>query len=92
MRYPDCQRSDGDCSICSLSSYGRDCRNAPVNTIAYLRIQRGMTQQQLADAAGISIGQVSKFEYGERDIGGASLRIAIKIADAMEIKDLRELL
>lgn len=92
MRYPDCQRSDGDCSVCSLSSYGRDCRNAPVNTIAYLRAKRGMTQQQLADAAGIAIGQVAKFEYGERDIGGASLRVAIKIADALKIKDLRELL
>ena len=60
--------------------------------IARLRKQSGMTQQQLADAAGISIGQVTKFEYGERDIGGASLRVAIKIADALKIKDLRELI
>lgn len=81
-----------DCSACSLSSYGRDCRNAPASTLAYLRKQRGMTQQQLAGAAHISIGQVTKFEYGERDIGGASLRVAIALADALDVSDLRELL
>lgn len=92
MMYPDCQRSDGDCSARSMPRCGKDCRNAPANTIAYLRARQGMTQQQLADAAGLNIRQVQKFEYGERDISGASLRIAARIADALGIQDLRELL
>ena len=25
-KYGDCVREDGDCTVCSLVSYGRDCR------------------------------------------------------------------
>ena len=26
-----CTQNDGDCKTCSLVSYGRDCRNNPIN-------------------------------------------------------------
>lgn len=60
--------------------------------LARLRKERSMTQQRLADVAGIHINQVQKFESGERLISGASLRVAVRIADALGIQDLRELL
>jgi len=60
--------------------------------VAQFRKERGMTQQRLADIAGIRINQVQRFESGERQISGASLLVAVKIADALGIQDLRELL
>lgn len=61
-------------------------------SIAQIRKERGMTQQQLADAAAINIRQVQRLESGENQISGTSLRIAARIADALGIPDLRELL
>jgi len=90
-RYPECIRDDGSCESCSLSSYGRDCRNNPVNRLAYLRSVAGLTQQGLADKAGIHIGQVQKIEYGQRKIANVSFRIGMALADALGV-DPHELL
>lgn len=90
-RYPECIREDGNCESCSLSSYGRDCRNNPVNHLAYLRNIAGFTQQKLADKAGIHIRQVQKIEYGERKIANVSFRIGLALADALGV-DPHELL
>lgn len=90
-RYDTCIREDGDCAVCSMSSYGRDCHNNPANRLAYLRTLAGLTQQQLANKSKIHIGQVQKIEYGQRDIGGVSLRIGLAIADALGV-DPHELL
>jgi len=93
MRYPDCQMGErSDCSACSLSNYGCDCHNAPVNQIAYFRSLKGYTQQQLADRSGLNIRHVQKLERGERDIGGVSLCTAIAIADALGLDNPKELL
>lgn len=93
MRYPDCQMGErSDCSACSLSSYGRDCRNNPANPIAYLRTQHGMTQRQLADAAGMNIRQVQKLESGETLVENTTVKNALAIAAALGVSDLRELL
>ena len=89
-RYPDCQfEHGGDCAACSLSSYGRDCRNAPVNQLAYMRTRAGMTQQQLSQKTGLTITYLSKLETGDRTINNVRLSSAVKIADALGITDLR---
>ena len=59
--------------------------------IALLRCERGMTQQSLADAAGVNIRAIQNFEGGERKIEDASLRVALKIADALGVEP-RELI
>jgi len=61
------------------------------NIIKKLRIESGMTQRELSEKAGINIRHLQKFESGERDIANASLSICIKIADALEIDNLRDL-
>ncbi len=30
MKKDYCTQNDGDCSTCSLTSYGRDCMNEPI--------------------------------------------------------------
>lgn len=51
-----------------------------------------MTVQQLADAIGISRGNICDIEKGRRQIGNLTLNTAIKLADALEVDDLKRLL
>lgn len=89
-RYPDCQfEHGGDCAACSLSSYGRDCRNAPVNQLAYMRTRAGMTQNQLSKKTGLTVTYLSKLETSDRTINNVRLSSAVKIADALGITDVR---
>ena len=47
------------------------------------RIELGLTQQQIADRAGILVRQYQKFEGGERDIMNASFDLACKVIEAV---------
>ena len=89
-RYTECQREDGDCTICSLSNNNRDCRNSPVNRLAYLRTCAGLTQQAIADASHVNIRQIQRVESGESEAGNLTLRNAVAIADALgaDVRDL----
>ena len=49
------------------------------------RNQLGLTQQQVADRAGIQIAQYQKFESGERDIHKATLRIGLSILAVLKL-------
>lgn len=57
-----------------------------------LRLKRGMTQQQLADKAGLSQQRVAAFETGARKTSGMSLDVAVRICDALHVKNPRKLL
>lgn len=89
-RYTECQREDGDCTICSLSNNNRDCRNNPVNRLAYLRTCAGLTQQALSASSGVNIRQIQRVESGESEAGNLTLRNAVAIADALgaDVRDL----
>lgn len=45
----------------------------------------GMTQQQVADAAGIKITQYQNFESGRRSMSGASMRIGLSICRVLKL-------
>lgn len=60
------------------------------NKIKQLRIAAGMTQRELAEKAGVNIRQIQKYEVDQPEIGNVSLRIAVALADALGVKDLRE--
>lgn len=83
-RYPDCIRTDGLCGACSASSHGRDCHNKPINKLLYQRSLADMTQQQVADATGINIRQIQKFESGESNLGNITLSNAVALAKALD--------
>lgn len=82
-RYSDCIRTDGMCGICSASNYGRDCHNNVINKLLYQRSLAEMTQQQVADASGMNIRQIQKFESGESDLGNITLRNALALAKVL---------
>lgn len=55
------------------------------------RDDRGLTQAQIAEKAGISVAAYQRYEYGSRKPG---VEIAIRIAEALgvvEFKDFKEL-
>ena len=60
------------------------------NKIKQLRTAAGMTQRELAEKAVVNIRQIQKYEVDQPEIGNVSLRIAIALADALGVKDLRE--
>lgn len=90
-RYPECQREDGNCDVCSLQNYYHDCRDNPVNQLAYLRTMRGISQQALANASNVNIRQIQRVEAGDSEIGNLTLKNAIALADALGV-DAKELL
>jgi transcriptional regulator with XRE-family HTH domain len=53
--------------------------------VAKIRTRKGMTQPALAKKAGVGIRAIQKFESGERSIEKASLAVALRIADALEV-------
>ena len=65
-----------------IEAYKKRYRTLGLN-IAYYRMQKGLTQEQLAEKAGIERSRVSKTEIAWV---GTSLDIIFKIADALEVE------
>ena len=63
-KYGDCQRADGDCTACSLVSYGRDCRNKPITKLEWQRRMAQMSIKELAEKSGVSVEKHSLIFYG----------------------------
>jgi len=55
-------------------------------TIRDYRLARGLTQQQLADAAILNRSQIQKLERGEIQVGNITLSNAARLACALGIK------
>lgn len=89
-KYADCQRADGDCTVCSLINYGRDCHNRPITKLEWSRRMAGLTQAQLAKASGVNIRQIQRVELGEAEAGNLSAKNIIALADALGV-DVRAL-
>ncbi len=89
-KYADCQRTDGDCSVCSLVNYGRDCHNNAITKLEWCRRAAGMSQTDLAEAAGVNVRQIRRVEMGESAAGNLTASNLLAIADALGV-DPRDL-
>ena len=54
-------------------------------SVKSLRLIRGLTQQELADRAHMSVSQLQRIEYGERKIENLSLKTAIALSKALGV-------
>lgn len=90
-KYNDCQREDGDCTVCSMVNYGRDCHNRPITKLEWSRRMAELTQAQLAEASGVNIRQIQRVELGEAEVGNLTAKNLIGIADALGV-DVRDLI
>jgi len=50
------------------------------------RVSKEMTQQQVADRAGLNMRHYQMFENGKREITNASFRLVMAVCDAMDIE------
>lgn len=57
--------------------------------LIYRRKALGMTQQQVADPAGITLRQYQKFESGERTLSSATMRIGLAICHVLNLDPYR---
>lgn len=90
-KYGDCQRQDGDCTVCSLVNYGRDCHNRPISKLEWARLSARMSQQELAAESGVNVRQIQRVELGESESGNLTARNLLALADALGV-ELRDLL
>lgn len=51
-----------------------------------LRKKRQLSQSQLAEATGISVRMIQKYEQGEKDLNGAKLETILRICAALDCK------
>lgn len=53
--------------------------------LLYQREAMGLTQQAVANAAGINIRQYQRLESGERSVSSTSLRIGLAVCDVLKL-------
>lgn len=84
-KYGDCQRQDGNCTVCDLVNLGRDCRNRPITKLEWIRLGAGMEQKQLADLSGVNVRQIQRVELGEAEAGNLTAKNLLALADALGV-------
>lgn len=89
-KYGDCQRQDGNCTLCSLVSYGRDCRNRPISKLEWARLAAGLGQKELSERSGVKVQYIQNVELGRSDAGNMTAKNILALADALgvEVRDL----
>lgn len=90
-KYGDCQRADGDCTACSLVSYGRDCRNKPITKLEWQRRMAHMSIKELAEKSGVNMRLIQNVELGSSDAGNMTAKNLLAIAATLDV-DPKELI
>lgn len=84
-KYLECIRDDGDCTVCSLVSHGRDCRDRNITPLEWHRLAVQMTQQELAEASGVNVRQIRRVEIGEAQAGNLTAKNLLAIAKVLNV-------
>ena len=84
-KYGDCQRADGDCTSCSMVSYGRDCRGKIITNLEWQRRMAKMSIKELAEKSGVNMRLIQNVELGSSEAGNMAARNLIALADALDV-------
>lgn len=90
-KYRDCQRQDGNCTLCPIVNYSRDCHNRPINKLKWARLSAGIGQQELAEKSKVNVRQIQRVELEEAEIGNLTAKNLIALAKVLNI-DPRDLI
>lgn len=90
-KYRDCQRQDGNCTLCSLVSYGQDCRGRPITKLEWARLAAGVGQKELAELSGVHINYIQNVERRKGEAGNMAAKNLLALADALNA-DPRDLI
>lgn len=81
--YPALHEADISKTVDIMSRMLLPEKKSPVQT---LRLTRGMTQQELAAEAHMTVSQLQRLEYGERKVENLSLKTALALAKALRVE------
>ena len=84
-KYGDCQRADGDCTACSLVSYGRDCRGKVITNLEWQRLMAQMSIKELSEKSGDNMRLIQNVELGSSEAGNMAAKNLIALADALGV-------
>ena len=84
-KYGDCQRADGDCTACSLVSYGKDCRGKDITNLEWQRRMAHMSIKELSGKSGVNMRLIQNVELGSSDAGNMAAKNLIALADALNV-------
>lgn len=84
-KYGDCQRRDGNCTLCSMVNYGRDCRNRPISKLEWARLAAGVGQKTLAERSGVNVKYIQNVELGKSEAGNMAARNILALAHALGV-------
>lgn len=80
--YPTMHETDIRRATDAMNGMLKSPGKTPVQT---LRLVRGMTQQELAERANMTVSQLQRIEYGERKVENLSLKTAIALASVLGV-------
>lgn len=84
-KYGDCQRQDGNCTLCSLVSHGRDCHNRPISNLEWARLGAGLGQKELAERSGVNVNYIQRVELGQGKAGNMAAKNLLALAKALGV-------
>lgn len=84
-KYSDCQRKDGNCTLCPLVNFGRDCRNNPITKLELARLAAEMSQRDLSSAADVNVRQIQRVEDGSSSAANLTAKNLLALADALNV-------
>ena len=90
-KYGDCQRADGDCTACSLVSYGLDCRGKAITNLEWQRRMAKMSIKELAGKSGVNMRLIQNVELGSSEAGNMAAKNLLAIAATLDV-DPKELI
>lgn len=90
-KYGDCQRQDGNCTLCPLVTQGLDCHGRTISRLEWVRLASGMGQKELAEQSGVNVRYIQNVEYGRGEAGNMTARNLLAIADTLGV-DARDLI
>lgn len=85
-KYRDCQRADGNCTLCSLVNYGRDCRNRPITKLEWARLAAGLGQKELAEKSGVNVKYIQNVELCKSEAGNMTAKNLLALAETLNVK------
>lgn len=84
-KYGDCQRQDGNCTLCDLVQHGRDCHNNPITKLEWARLGAEMSIKELAAKSGVNYVTIAKLEGGGAKIENLTAKNLLALADALGV-------
>lgn len=90
-KYRDCQRKDGNCTLCALVKDGMDCHGHTISRLEWARLGAGLSLKDLAEKSGVTYTTIAKVEGGTTQAGNLTAKNIIALADALGV-DPRKLI